>query len=161
MPALYTMIVFDEWGGFLVLGILFVIIGFSIINTVLMSVLHRHREFGVLQALGLTPRQTSSVVLVEGLLQTVVCAVIGVALGLAVTAALSDGIDISGLYGSLDIGEMDIAGVTIDPLIVPVVNPVRILQILGFMLFVGVVSSLYPALRAGTIDVTESMKFER
>ena len=27
MPALYTMIVFDEWGGFLVLGILFVIIG--------------------------------------------------------------------------------------------------------------------------------------
>ena len=161
MPALYTMIVFDEWAGFLVLGILFVIIGFSIINTVLMSVLHRHREFGVLQALGLTPRQTSSVVLVEGLLQTVVCTFIGVGLGLAVTAALSDGMDISGLYGSMDIGEVEIVGVTIDPVIVPVVNPVRILQILGFMLFVGVVSSLYPALRAGTIDVTESMKFER
>ena len=29
------------------------------------------------------------------------------------------------------------------------------------MLFIGVVSSVYPAMRASTIDVTESMKFER
>jgi ABC-type lipoprotein release transport system permease subunit len=158
MPALHAIIVFDEWGAYLVLGILFVIIGFSIINTVLMSVLHRHREFGVLQALGLTPRQTASVVLVEGLLQTVVCAIIGVGVGLAVTAAFSGGIDISELYNDQ---EMQFSGVAIDPVIVPMVTPVRILYILGFMLLVGVVSSVYPAMRAATIDVTESMKFER
>ena len=158
MPALHAAVLVDEGGGYLILVILFVIIGFSIINTVLMSVLHRHREFGVLQALGLTPRQTGSVVLVEGLLQTVVCALIGVAVGLGITAAFSGGIDISGLYNDQ---EMQFSGVAIDPIIVPIVNPVRILQILGFMLFIGVVSSVYPAMRAGTIDVTESMKFER
>jgi ABC-type lipoprotein release transport system permease subunit len=158
MPALHSAVLIDEWGGYLMLGILFVIVGFSIINTVLMSVLHRHREFGVLQALGLTPRQTASVVLVEGLLQTVVCAIIGVGVGLAVTAAFSGGIDISDLYSGL---EMQFSGVAIDPVIVPMVTPVRILYILGFMLLVGVVSSVYPAMRAATIDVTESMKFER
>jgi ABC-type lipoprotein release transport system permease subunit len=158
MPALHSAVLIDEWGGYLMLGILFVIVGFSIINTVLMSVLHRHREFGVLQALGLTPRQTASVVLVEGLLQTVVCALIGVAVGLAVTAAFSGGIDISELYNDQ---EMQFSGVAIDPVIVPIVTPVRILYILGFMMFVGVVSSVYPAMRAATIDVTESMKFER
>jgi ABC-type lipoprotein release transport system permease subunit len=158
MPALHSAVLIDEWGGYLMLGILFVIVGFSIINTVLMSVLHRHREFGVLQALGLTPRQTASVVLVEGLLQTVVCAIIGVGVGLAVTAAFSGGIDISELYNDQ---EMQFSGVAIDPVIVPMVTPVRILYILGFMLLVGVVSSVYPAMRAATIDVTESMKFER
>ena len=158
MPALHSAVLIDEWGGYLMLGILFVIVGFSIINTVLMSVLHRHREFGVLQALGLTPRQTASVVLVEGLLQTVVCAIIGVGVGLAVTAAFSGGIDISDLYNGQ---EMQFSGVAIDPVIVPMVTPVRILYILGFMLLVGVVSSVYPAMRAATIDVTESMKFER
>ena len=111
MPALHTIILFDEWGAYLVLGILFVIIGFSIINTVLMSVLHRHREFGVLQALGLTPRQTGSVVLAEGLLQTVVCAIIGVALGLGITAALGNGIDVASLY---NMEEMQLSGVAVD-----------------------------------------------
>ena len=158
MPSLHAAVLVDEWGGYLMLGILFVIVGFSIINTVLMSVLHRHREFGVLQALGLTPRQTASVVLVEGLLQTVVCALIGVGVGLAITAAFSGGIDISELYNDQ---EMQFSGVAIDPVIVPMVTPVRILYILGFMMFVGIVSSVYPAMRAATIDVTESMKFER
>ena len=117
-----------------------------------MSVLHRHREFGVLQALGLTPWQTGSVVLAEGLLQTVVCALIGVAVGLGITAAFSGGIDMSNLY---NIEEMQLSGVSLDPVIIPIVKPVRILQILGFMLFIGVVSSVYPAMRASTIDVTD------
>ncbi len=159
MPALYSAVLLDEWSAYLILGILFVIVGFSIINTVLMSVLHRHREFGVLQALGLTPRQTGSVVLAEGLLQTVVCAILGVAVGLGITAAFSGGIDISGMTGDME--NMEFSGVVVDPVIVPMVTPVRILYILGFMVLVGVVSSVYPAMRAATIDVTESMKFER
>ena len=57
--------------------------------------------------------------------------------------------------------EMQLSGVAVDSVIVPIVKPVDILQILAFMLFIGVVSFVYPALRAGTIDVTESMKFER
>ena len=37
MPALRDAVLIDEWGGYLVFVILFVIIGFSIVNTVLMS----------------------------------------------------------------------------------------------------------------------------
>lgn len=48
----------------------------------------------MLQGLGLTPRQAGSVVL-GGLLQTVVCALIGVGIGLGITAGFSDGIDLS------------------------------------------------------------------
>ena len=65
-PALAAAVAIDDFGNYLVQAFLFTIIAFGIVNTVLMSVMHRHREFGVLQALGLTPGQTGAVVLIEG-----------------------------------------------------------------------------------------------
>ena len=47
--------------------------------------------------------------------------------------------------------DMQLSGVAIDPVVVPMVTPVRILYILGFMMLVGIVSSVYPAMRAATI----------
>ena len=61
-PALAAAVAIDDFGNYVIFGILFLIIAFGIVNTVLMSVLHRHREFGVLQALGLTPGQTLSLI---------------------------------------------------------------------------------------------------
>ena len=133
-------------------------IGFGIVNTVLMSVLHRHREFGVLQALGLTPGQTGTIVLVEGLTLTAVSGFIGVSVGLLATwYFIGDGLDMSALMGE----DMTFSGVVIDPVMVPQFRLVRIAQILTFILCIGAVASIYPALRAAKIDVAESMKFER
>ena len=157
-PALAAAVAIDSFGNYLVFGILFVIIAFGIVNTVLMSVLHRRREFGVLQALGLTPGQTGTIVLVEGLTLTAVSGFIGVSLGLLATwYFFGDGLDMSALIGE----DMTFSGVVIDPVMVPQFQLVRIAQILTFILFIGAVASIYPALRAAKIDVAESMKFER
>ena len=157
-PALAAAIAIDNFGNYLLFGILFLIIAFGIVNTVLMSVLHRYREFGVLQALGLTPGQTGTIVLVEGLTLTAVSGFIGVSLGLLATwYFFGDGLDMSALVGE----EMTFSGVVIDPVIVPLFRVVRIAQVLTFILFIGAVASVYPALRAAKIDIAESMKFER
>ena len=157
-PALAAAIAIDDFGNYLVFGILFIIIAFGIVNTVLMSVLHRHREFGVLQALGLTPGQTGTIVLIEGLTLTAVSGFIGVSLGLLATwYFFGDGLDMSSLVGE----EMTFSGVVIDPVMVPLFRGVRIAQVLAFILFIGAVASIYPALRAARIDVAEAMKFER
>ena len=66
-PVLAAAIAIDDFGNYMIQGFLFVIIAFGIVNTVLMSVMHRQREFGVLQAQGLTPGQTGILVLIEGL----------------------------------------------------------------------------------------------
>ena len=140
------------------MGILFIIIAFGIVNTVLMSVLHRHREFGVLQALGLTPRQTGAVVLVEGLTLTAVSGCAGVLLGLVTTwYFFGNGLDFSGLIGE----EMTFSGVVIDPVIVPLFRVSRLVQVFTAILVIGTVASIYPARRAATVDIAESMKFER
>ncbi len=157
-PALYAAVAIDNFGNYLLYAILFTIIAFGIVNTVLMSVLHRHREFGVLQALGLTPGQTGAIVLVEGLTLTAISGLIGVSLGLLTTwYFFEDGLDFSALIGE----DMTFSGVVIDPVIVPLFRVSRFIQILVFILFVGVVASIYPARRAATIDTAEAMKFER
>ena len=56
---------------------------------------------------------------------------------------------------------MTFSGVMIDPVIVPMFRISRLAQALGFILFIGAVASIYPAIRAATIEVTEAMKFER
>jgi ABC-type lipoprotein release transport system permease subunit len=158
MPELSAAVAIDDFGNYLIYGILFVIIGFGIVNTVLMSVLHRHREFGLLQALGLTPRQTGTLVLVEGLILTAFSAVAGIGLGVFVTWYFwGDGLDFSSMMSS----EMTFSGVVIDPVIIPLFRVARVGQALLFILMVGGVASLYPAIRASTIDVTEAMKFDR
>ena len=160
MPALRDGVLIDEWGNYLMFGILFVIIGFNIVNTVLMSVLDRHREFAVLQALGLTPRQTGAVVLVEGLILTGVGGVAGVGLGLFLTLFfMGNGFDMSRISDAM--GEMTFTGVAIDPVIYPLFRMTRVIQSMGWILLIGAVASLYPAIRAATVDVAEAMKFER
>ena len=158
MPELAAAVAIDDFGNYLLYGILFVIIGFGIVNTVLMSVMHRHREFGVLQALGLTPGQTGTVVLFEGLALTAVSAVTGIALGAFLTwYFFGDGLDFSVFMDE----EMTFSGVVIDPVIIPLFRVTRFIQSMAFILIIGMVASIYPALRAAHIDVTESMKFER
>ena len=156
-PALASAIAIDDLGNYVTQLLLFTIIAFGVMNTVLMSVLHRHREFGVLQALGLTPGQTGAIVLIEGLALTAISGCIGVALGLLGTwYVVGDGLDISSMTG-----DMTFAGVALDPVIRPAFRAQRVLQALAFIAFVGALASIYPAVRAARIDVTEAMKFDR
>ena len=158
MPELAAAVAIDDFGNYLVFGILFTIVGFGIVNTVLMSVMHRHREFGVLQALGLTPGQTGAVVLFEGFALTAVSAVVGIALGAFLTwYFFGDGLDFSLFMEE----EMTFSGVVIDPVIIPIFRVSQFVQSMIFILFIGIIASIYPAFRAARIDVAESMKFER
>ncbi len=159
-PALAAAIAIDDFGNYLTNGFLFVIIAFGIVNTVLMSVMHRRREFGVLQALGLTPGQTGTIVLVEGLTLSAASGLLGVILGLLGTwYFFGDGLDMSAVMEN--VGDMTFSGAVIDPVIVPLFGARRLLQIVAFILCIGAVASIYPALRAARIDVTEAMKFDR
>jgi ABC-type lipoprotein release transport system permease subunit len=158
MPVLDAAVKIDDFGNYLFLGILFTIIAIGIVNTVLMSVLYRHREFGVLQALGLTPAQTGTLVLIEGLVLTAFSGIAGIALGLLITWYFwRDGLDFSSMVNE----EWSFSGIAMEPVVIPMFRFARVAQALLFLLVVGALSSLYPAFRATRIDVAEAMKFER
>jgi ABC-type lipoprotein release transport system permease subunit len=158
MPELDAALRIDDWGDYVFHGILFAIVALAILNAILMSVLNRRREFGVLRALGLTGRETGAVVLAEGILLTLASGAVGIVLGLGVTWLFwRDGLDLSALWS----GDMTISGAVIDPVLVPQFRLANVLLAFGWILAIGLAASLYPARQAGRIDVAEAMKFER
>jgi ABC-type antimicrobial peptide transport system permease subunit len=62
-------------------GVLIILVAFSVLNTQLMSVLERTREFGMITALGVKPRKLASLVMTETVLMAIIGFVLGVFLG--------------------------------------------------------------------------------
>lgn len=156
-PELDAALRIDDYGDYVFLGILFAIVALAVLNTVLMAVLHRKREFGVLQALGLTPAETGLVVFTEGLLLTALAGVVGMIAGATLTwVFFRNGLDFSFFISE----EMTFGGIAIDPVIVPEFRMVQVMQSFLSIAVVGTVASIYPAYHATKIDVGEALKFE-
>jgi ABC-type lipoprotein release transport system permease subunit len=62
-------------------AVLIILVAFSVLNTVLMSVLERTREFGIVMALGLTPGRLGRLVMLETALMGGIGLTVGVLLG--------------------------------------------------------------------------------
>ncbi len=84
VPDVVQYILLDDIGAWLMLTVLIVVVGFGLLNTVLMMVLERVREFGVLRALGMKPRAVFALVMLE----SVQLAALGIAVGLALAIPL-------------------------------------------------------------------------
>lgn len=80
-PGLKQAIQADLASAWFMYGVLIVLVAFSVLNTVLMSVLERTREFGIVMALGLTPWRLGRLVALETLLMGGMGFVLGVVLG--------------------------------------------------------------------------------
>ncbi|MGH9886026.1 MAG: ABC transporter permease, partial [bacterium] len=81
MPDLVQFMVLDDVGNWVGNSVLIVVVGFGLLNTILMSVFERVREFGVLRALGLRPRAVFALVMIESLQLTTLGISIGLAIG--------------------------------------------------------------------------------
>lgn len=80
LPELKQAIEFDDVSGVLTLGILMLIVAFGVLNTVLMSVTERFREFGINLSIGMPQSRLAALVVIE----TLFMALIGICIGLAV-----------------------------------------------------------------------------
>lgn len=132
--------------------ILYVAVAILVLNAMLMAIFERIREFGVLKAIGYSPGQVFSLMVLEGLVQAAVAAVVGSVLALPVMYWLTtEGLQIAGLAGVSMMG-MTMPPVwhgvyTLDVVAVPVV-----------MLFGIVLAAVvYPAAKAAWIRPVEAM----
>lgn len=156
MPDMVGMIELDKQFGNLYGIVIFIVVIFAIMNTFLMVVLERIREFGLLGALGLTPRQIATLVLAESTMMAVVALSIGLVLGMIAHWYLTTyGLDMRDIYGELEMG-----GVTLsDPVIRSKLNVPRMLGSTVSIFFMILLSSLYPAIKAARLRPAESMRF--
>ena len=105
-PFLEQFIVLDDAFFYIIVAILFIVISVGILNTILMSVFERVREFGVMMALGTRPRQVVRLVVAEAAMLAVVGIAVGGTLGSLLTLYFAEnGIDLSSFSaGAASIG---------------------------------------------------------
>ena len=84
-PGLRQAIQADLSSGWFMYAVLIILVAFSVLNTQLMSVLERTREFGVITALGVKPRRLAALVMLETFLMALLGLLIGLFLGWLVT----------------------------------------------------------------------------
>ncbi|MBW2599905.1 MAG: ABC transporter permease, partial [Deltaproteobacteria bacterium] len=107
LPLVTAVLKMYDWFIYLWFLIIFIAMGFGIVNTLLMAVFERIREFGLFKALGMKPWWIVKEVLTESLFLLILGMVAGNALGLLSVFTLADtGIDLSALSEGLEFAGM-------------------------------------------------------
>ncbi len=158
MPDLVLFVQMDNAGNYIFMGIIMVVVALGILNTILMSVLERTREFGLMVALGMNPRRLLALVILETTFLSL--------LSLAAGAALGFGVHLYLAVHGLDMGfaghqQLTAAGVALDSVVHSELAPARVLLLAGIVFCVTLAVGIYPAIRASRVDpVRAIMKFQ-
>jgi len=149
MPELVNFIVLDDGGNYVWLTIVWVVVVFGIVNTILMSVLERTREFGLVRALGLRARHLLVMVLIEAMLLAMVALLSGWVLGGAFHYYFAVyGLDLTGAY---DPEALTVGTTMMDPVIRSELSISRMVQLSVTLFVTTLASGVYPAYRAARV----------
>ncbi len=132
--------------------VVFIAMGFGIVNTMLMAVYERMREFGLQRAIGMRSGRIVRMVMAEILLLLLFGSLVanGVALFL-INIVLRSGIDLSFFTEGTEMWGMN-------RVIVPVLSAWDVYAANGVVLVLGLLVGLYPAVRAGRFTPVEAMR---
>ena len=152
MPIVIQMIDMTKIDFYLILIVVFIVVAMGVMNTMLMSVLERTREFGVMMALGTQSKYVIRLVLYEAVVLGAIGMFVGAILGTSVASYYAlKGIDLSSLSKSME----TIPGMT------DVIHPVLIFDHLwlpSLLLFAcGIIVSIYPAVKASRLNPVEAI----
>jgi putative ABC transport system permease protein len=133
-------------GGIAAISLL--VAGIGIMNIMIVSLIERTREIGILKALGMKSRTVLSVFLCESVLIGLMGAIIGIISGWGLANSVAV-IFSTGIFGGS-------ANVAINPLITPEV----LIGALGFGVGISVIFALYPAWRASKLKPVDALRYE-
>lgn len=154
-PDLAGIINIDRSSNYISQLLVGLLIAAGILNTLLMSVLERTREFGIMMAIGMSPGQLFRLIMTESFW----LACIGLLLGALITAPWYWYLATVGIDFSTSIGhDYSAGGVLIDPVFRIRLFTESIVAILVALFTLAMLSGIYPAWRAGRIPPVESLK---
>ncbi len=133
-------------GGIAAISLL--VAGIGIMNIMIVSLIERTREIGILKALGMKSRTVLAVFLCESVIIGLMGAIIGIFLGWA----LANGVAVlfsTGIFGG---------SANVD--IVPMLTPEVLIGALGFGIGISVIFALYPAWRASKLKPVDALRYE-
>ena len=151
-PGLKQAIQADMASAWFMYAVLIVLVAFSVLNTQLMSVLERTREFGVIMALGIKPHRLALLVLLETALMALLGLIIGVLLGSLVSGYFAHA---GFAYPGMD--ELA-AKFNMPSVIYPSVDPLSMMLGPTVVFIFCLFAAIYPALKLYGFRPVEAMR---
>ncbi len=136
----------------IVMIIIMIALLFGIVNTMLMAILERTRELGMLMSVGMNKSRVFLMIMLETVFLSIVGGIVGTVVTIATIAYFAKiGIDLSNFATGLEsFGYEAIIYPTIDPLFYPVVAVMVILT--------AIVAAIYPAYKALTLNPATAIR---
>lgn len=127
-------------------------LGFGIVNTMLMVILERTRELGMLMAIGMTKKRVFIMIMFE----TIFLAIVGALIGELISMLLINyygkvGIDLSSMAEGLE--TIGYSAITF-----PELRAFKYVQITILVFVTGIVASIYPAIKALKLDPANAIR---
>lgn len=151
-PTLVQILELGETAILIYVIVVFLGAAFGIINTMLMAVFERTREFGILRAIGTSRQALFRMVLYEAFFICVLGTILGfVIIGTLYAVWLRGGLDLTMFAEGL-------AAFGSDAVIQPMFDLALTIQVIIAVLCIGVLSAVWPAVRAARLQPAETMR---
>jgi ABC-type antimicrobial peptide transport system permease subunit len=151
-PQMGYMQATSSYFSMIFLIIILLALVFGITNTMLMAVMERVREIGVMNALGMSHGRVFAMIMLETIVLSLLGSLGGIILGIGTTMIFGRvGIDLSAVAAGLESAGMS---AMIYPEFAPELYPLTILLVL----ITAVISAVYPGLKATRLNPVEAMR---
>ncbi len=136
------------------IGIIMFALAFGIINTMLMAILERTKELGMLMAVGMNRRRIFSMIMLETVFLTMVGAAAGMAIGWTIIEVTGK----TGIYFSSWGEGFEVVGFAAR--VYPVITPLFFILITLMVIITAILSSVWPARKALKLVPVEAIRTE-
>lgn len=155
MPELEQAITMDWYSGLLIYSLLALMVVFSIVNTFIMTVYERTREFGMVMAIGARPQRVLTTLQIEALLLGLLGTGVGAALGIGFVLLLGH----YGIYMGEEGGEL-LRRFHMPDRLYPSLVPAAVFAPTTLLLVSVQLAALVPALRVLRLRPVEALRVE-
>lgn len=139
---------------YMFMAIILLALGFGIINTMLMTILERTRELGMLAAIGMNKRRIFLMIMLESVYLSLTGAIVGMALGYLLTLYTSHtGINLSSFAEGFE-------KIGYNPIMYPYLDLGFFITLTIMVICIGVLASIYPARKALKLNPAEAVRTE-
>lgn len=153
MPELSYLTESMDFYMYIFILIILLALGFGIVNTMLMVVLERVKELGMLMAVGMNRKRVFQMILLETVFLCLSGGVVGIAIGSAISLIFKhQGLNLAGLYGE------GLSAIGYDSVIFTVLTADMVITVVFLVILTGIIASIFPAIKALKLNPADAIR---